>query len=130
MNPLHCTVLSFVVLTGTLAYAREKPEYKSGRLVDVRSTPTGNGALRAQNSFCLAVQLDDVSYIARYEPFSRGSYEPTDLIVGDPIEVRVKDDNLYFRSGKNQAKAHITRRQRVLSGQPPATCSLPVAVDH
>jgi hypothetical protein len=117
----------------SVSHAKEKPVYQTARLVDLRAYPTGGGAFRAQYSFCLAFQVEDVSYMVEYWAFSRGSYQPTNLIVGDPVEIRTKGDDLYFRAGKkpeDESKAHITRRERVTPDSKPATCALPVAVDH
>jgi len=116
-----------------ISHAKEKAVYQTAKLVDLRASPTGGGSLRAQYSFCLAFQVDDVSYIANYETWSRGAYQPTNLIVGDPIEIRTKGDDLYFKAGKkskDESKAHITRRERITPDSKPVTCALPVAVDH
>jgi hypothetical protein len=86
--------------SGAVGHGKDKPAYQTAKLVYLRSYPTGSGALRAQYSFCLAIQVEDVSYIVEYLAFSRGSYEPTNLIVGDPIEIKTKDDRLYFKTGK------------------------------
>lgn len=107
--------------------------YQTGKLVDVRAYATGAGALRAQYSFCLAIQVEDISYIVHYETFSRSGYQPTNLIVGDPIKVKITDEQLYFETGKkspDEAKARITRRERIIPDSKPATCALPIAVEH
>jgi hypothetical protein len=126
-------------------HARDKTPYETAKLIDVRAYPTGSGAGRAQYSFCLAIQLQDISYIAHYVTWARSSYQPTNLIVGDPIEVKIKDDNLYFKTGMkpapvshgmsrddvpSEAKAHITRRERITPNSNSITCALPVAVEH
>jgi hypothetical protein len=80
----------------------------------------------------LAIQVEDISYMVRYETVLRGSYQPTNLVVGDPIEVRAKGNHLYFKTGQSpedEAKADITRRERVAPDGKPASCALSVAVD-
>jgi len=126
---------------GTVASAKDKAVYQTGKLIDVRAYATGAGALRAQHSFCLAVEVEDISYIVHYEAAMRGNYEPTNLIVGDPVEVKIEGNAMYLKTGKkwtndishkqhdDQAKMKILRRERVPSDHKPATCALPVAVD-
>src|SRR5437667_9502486 len=98
MNRSRSTVLAsvFLLLLGSIIHAKDKAVYQTGKLVDVRAYATGAGALRAQYSFCLAIQVEDISYIVHYETFSRSGYQPTNLIVGDPIKVKITDEQLYF----------------------------------
>lgn len=123
-----------LVLAVPAGHAGDKTPYQIAKLIDIRAYPTGAGAARAQYSFCLAIQLQDISYIVHYQTFSRGGYQPTNLIVGDPIEIKIKDDNLYFKTGKKSsdgdAKAYITRRERVAPNSDSITCALPVAIEH
>ena len=135
MNRSRSTVLAsvFLLLLGSIIHAKDKAVYQTGKLVDVRAYATGAGALRAQYSFCLAIQVEDISYIVHYETFSRSGYQPTNLIVGDPIKVKITDEQLYFETGKkspDEAKARITRRERIIPDSKPATCALPIAVEH
>lgn len=126
------TVLAVGALL-SVSHAKDKVVYQTARLVDLRAYPTGGGAFRAQYSFCLAFQLEDVSYMVEYWAFSRSSYQPTNLIVGDSVQIRTRGDDLYFKAGKrpdDETKAHITRRERVTPNSKPVTCALPVAVDH
>jgi hypothetical protein len=111
--------------------AKDKTPYSAAKLVDLRRFPTHAGAFRAQAEFCLALELDGISYLAHYAPVDRGAYMPTDLIVGDKIMVKIKGDNLKFRSGKGGdevGEAEIIRRQRITSENPAATCSDPVSI--
>jgi hypothetical protein len=135
MDRSQSTVLAtiFVLFVESIIHAKDKAVYQTGKLVDVRAYATGAGALRAQYSFCLAIQVEDISYIAHCETFSRSSYQPTNLVVGDPIKVKIADEHLYFETGKkspDEAKAHITRRERIIPESKPATCALPIAVEH
>lgn len=111
MKILRCFLLVSAVLPlfATIGQAKGKAVYQTGKLIDLRSYETGAGASRAQRSFCLAIQVEDISYLVRYESFLRGNYEPTNLIVGDPMQIRIKDDSLYFRTGK---KERSTRKNK------------------
>jgi hypothetical protein len=123
----------FLLISGTLGCAKDKPAYQAAKLVDFRAYPTGSGSARAQYSFCLAIQVGDIAYTVNYETFLRGSYQPTNLVVGDSIEIRTKGNDLYFKTGASspdEVKAHITRRERITPDSKPATCALPVSVDH
>jgi hypothetical protein len=121
-----------LVGSGNIGHAKDKVAYQTAKLVDLRANKTGAGAGRAQYSYCLAIQSKDISYILTYETFFRGGYKPTNLIVGDPIEIRIKGDHLYFETGQkssdDEAKAHIIRQERIAAGGKPATCGLPVEV--
>lgn len=140
--PTLCLVGVAVILCAQAVRAREKALYQTGKLIDVRAYATEEGVLRAQHSFCLAIQVDDISYIVHYEAAMRGNYEPTNLIIGDPIEVKIEGNKMTMKTGKKwvndithkehdeEAKMNILRRERVLASSKPATCALPVAVDH
>jgi hypothetical protein len=114
-------------LVAVVALAANKSEYQKGVLIDLRRTETDAGALRAQGSFCVAVRIDDISYLSRYEAAFRWSYAPTDFVVGDPVDVKVKGNHLYIRRAKGgDLKTDITRRQRIAANGKPMTCSAPV----
>jgi hypothetical protein len=124
-----------------VGYAGDKGIHQTGKLIDMRGHSTAAGALRAQRSFCLAIQVEDISYILHYEPAMRGNYEPTSLIIGDPIEVKIKGDKMYVKTGKkstndlthrqtdDEVKMQILRRERIAPDGKPASCALPVAVE-
>jgi hypothetical protein len=136
--------LSALLMIGTClivcgaASGPHKRVYEIGKLVDVRSNSTGAGALRGQRTFCLAIQVQDISYIVLYAPLWRNDYEPTKLIVGDPVDVRIKEDDLFLRTGnkftndlthkqhEEETKMKIVRRERITSDKKPSTCGLPV----
>ena len=43
----------------------------------------------------------------------RWSYEPTDFVVGDPVEVKIKGNDMYLKKSKGgDLKTYITRRER------------------
>jgi hypothetical protein len=107
--------------------AGESTPYQTGKLVDFRRASTGAGAGRAQGFFCLAVGIGDMTYLARYEGTWRWSYEPTDFVVGDPVEVRIKGNDLYLKKSKGgDLKTSITRRERNAPDKKSLTCALPV----
>ena len=105
--------------------AADNSGYQTGKLVDLRREGTGSGAARAQGSFCLAVEVGDMAYLVRHQAYWRWSYEPTDFVVGDPIEVKIKGNNMYIKTSKGaDLKTSISRRERL--GKEPPTCGLPV----
>jgi len=127
---LYCIVLlGALAVTETVAGKDKTSSYENGKLIDLQRYGTGFGALRAQGSFCFAVQVGDLTYLARHEAYWRGSYEPTDFVVGDPVEVKVKGNDLYLKKPKGgELKTAITRRERSVPGKPPTDCSLAVSV--
>lgn len=108
------------------AGAREH-QYVPGKLIDLRRYDT----TAILPKFCLAIQVGDLSYLVQYERVDRVDFDPRKLVVGDALSVRVKDDNLWFLTGRphnDEAKGKIVRRERIQPSSGPATCSLPVAV--
>jgi hypothetical protein len=122
------TVL-FAMGTEHVVHAADKSSYQTGRLTDLQRHETGSGAGRAQGSFCFAVELGDMTYLARHEATWRWSYEPTDFVVGDPVEMRIKGSDLYLKKpkGGGDLKTYIIRRERNTPDKPTANCALPVA---
>jgi hypothetical protein len=123
-------VLSFVIAVASARMlGAEKSAYEKGKLIDLQRYGSGSGAARAQGSFCFAIELGDTTYLARHEAYWRWSYEPTDFVVGDPIEVKIKGNDLYLKKPKGgDLKTSISRRERNVSGKPRVDCSLPVSV--
>ena len=106
------------------------PDYTSGKLLDLRRESTNIGP-RNQISFCMAIAVGDMAYLARQVPNFRWSYEPTDFIVGDSVDVEVKGKNLFIRRVKGgDLKTSIVRRERIAPGQPPINCGLPVTAQN
>jgi hypothetical protein len=130
MRRALCIGLAAALLTLLCsAHAADKSTYQTGKLIDLSRVATGSGAARAQGSFCLAVRLDDVTYLVRYEATWRWTYAPTDLVVGDPIEVKIKGNDMYIQKPKGgDLKTNITRRERNTPNQEPVTCAVPVSV--
>jgi hypothetical protein len=129
-------VIAVIVLTFPSATQARDKAYQTGKLIDLRSHATGaTGALFAKRYVCLAIQIDDISYLVHYAPILTGGYQPeSNLIVGDPVEVRIKSDNMYLRlhpknwQDDDEAKMHIVRRERTGPDKQAATCATPVEV--
>ena len=118
-----------VTLAPEPASSADKASYEKGKLIDRQRYGTGSGALRAQGSFCFAVEVGDITYLSRREAYWRWSYEPTDFVVGDSVDVRIKGNDLYLRKSKDgDLKTTITRRERRTQGKPPLDCSFAVSV--
>jgi hypothetical protein len=108
----------FVVLALILAVtplrAGESAAYQTGKLIDLHREGTGAGAARAQGTFCLAVEVGDMTYLVSH-------------VVGDPVEVKIKSKDLYLKRPKGgDLKTYITRRERNAPDKKPLTCALPI----
>jgi hypothetical protein len=131
MKWLRVVAVLALIPTAIPVHASEKAVYQTGKLVDLRREGTGSGAARAQGSFCLAVEVGDMTYLVSHKAYWRWSYEPTDFVVGDPVEVRIKGNNLYLKKSKDgDLETSITRRERNLPDKNPITCGLPVAIQN
>ncbi len=116
-----------IFLLASVASAGGKASYQAGKLVDLRREDTGAGAARAQGAFCLAVEVDNITFLVRYEATWRWNYEPTDFIVGDPVEAKISGNEMYLKKPKGgDLKTHITRRERNAPDKKSPTCALPV----
>lgn len=130
MNRAHHIVLATALLLTLdgIGHAGDKTVYQTGKLIDMRSNA---------GAFCLAIQADDMSYVVE------APWDSTDLIVGDPIKFRIKlgkhskfldsDTKMYVKMGKtsfDDEKVRLVRSDRITPDKKPATCALPVAVDH
>jgi hypothetical protein len=112
-------------------FSAEKPTYQTATLVDLSSRESGAGAGRGQRIFCLAVETDDLDYTLYYWPNWRGSYTPTDLVVGDTIEININKDHLYIKKKNGgELKTDIVRRERRVPDKKPTTCALPVSTQN
>lgn len=121
-------ILCLLVLLSLPLAAAKQREWSTGKLLDFRMSDTGAGAARAQGEFCLAVQLGDIAYLLQYEPYSRWAYQPTDLVVGDQIQVQIDGKHMYINKpkGGGDFKTNIVRREKIVAGVSPSTCALPV----
>lgn len=121
-----CCVLLLLFSTAFAAAS-----YQTGKLVGLTDSHSNsiiqnqsNGQIIdvSQSHYRLSVLLDGMIYVADYAPRWRWSYRPTDLIVNDPITVKLDGKHLYFMSSDRKAfKADIIRRERptMTSGPPP-----------
>jgi hypothetical protein len=126
---LTLRLLFMLLVAASTIMAAEKASYEKGKLIDMQRYNTESGALRAQGSFCFAVELGDMTYLARREAYWRWSYQPTDFVVGDPVDVRIKENDLYVRRHRGgDLKMSITRRERHVPGKSAPDCSLVVSV--
>jgi hypothetical protein len=111
--------------------AADKSDYQTAKLTDLRREDTGSGTARAQGSFCLALELDDMTYLVRHEAYWRWSYEPSDLVVDDPVKVKIKSNDLFIQRPKGgDLKTRISRRERHSPEKSPMTCGTPVVVSR
>jgi hypothetical protein len=127
MNRSQRIVLAAALLVFPTATPARDKVYETGKLIDLRS--------QSKSEACLAIQIGDISYLVHYvnaAPFLGGGFQPGSLIVGDPVEVRIKGDHLYLRltqkKYEDEEKMRILRRERVTPEKPPATCAVPVEV--
>jgi hypothetical protein len=115
-----------VLMAPAVARARDKGVYQTTKLIELVNHGT---------SFCFVLQVDDLAYAA-----IAGGHLPSNLIVGDPVQVKIKGDSIYVKTGKkwmndithketdDAVKARISVRGRVtVEGKLP-TCSLSVVV--
>lgn len=111
-----------MLLLTSPSFARDKTPYQTTKLLEL----DGNG-----NSFCFVVQLGDLAYIAHADE------APTsNLIVGDPVSVRIDKDNIRIMTNKKwpavqpdgSIKARILTRQRMTGNSKLPSCALAVTV--
>ena len=108
-----------------IACSYESEKQTTGKLIDVQRISTAGGVTRA-GCFCLAVQIGDISYLSRYEPDSWPFpvYDPSELVVGGEIRVRVVGGNLYIEyPNGGELQAGINRRVQLTADTQPATCA-------
>jgi hypothetical protein len=131
MKRLLLFALLSLFLAVVTAEAAEKSVYQTGKLVDMSSAESGAGAGRGQRIFCIAVETGNLSYTLHYWPNWRGSYVPTDLVVGDPVEIMVDKNHLYIKkTSGGDLKTDIVRRERKSPDKKPPTCALPVSTQN
>ena len=110
-----CSIALFLVtVSATAACADQKPKsYQSGKLLDVSTEQRlHEGTTRWKPLYLLTVQIADIVYVRRYRP---GSYEPSDFVVGDPVQVRVEESHMYLKrpNRKDEIRTDIIKRERV-----------------
>ena|SRR3974390_272163 len=109
----------FFVLSGS---ARDKA-YTTTKVLEV----TGS-----RREFCLVVQIDDLAYVSVAD-----EHVPGNLIVGDSVKVRLKNDDLWIAppthhkwvyGGHPETKTKIIVRTRMTGDTKLPSCSLSVTL--
>jgi hypothetical protein len=106
-----------LLLASLLALAvnaeKKAKTYETGKLLDVSTEQRSHeGTTRRKPLYFLTVQIADIIYVGRYRP---RSYEPSDFVVGDPVQARVEENHMYLKrpNGKDEIKTDIIKRERV-----------------
>lgn len=118
---------ALLLLFASHLFAADKAAYQTGTLVDLQMVRSATGYVRAGQSYCLAVSLGDFGYLLQYGPIWAYVYAPSEMIVGDPIQVRIKGNNMYQKPRGGELKTSIIRREHTAPDKKPVTCALPVA---
>ena len=113
-------LIVFIALLGCgpFACARQKT-YQTTKLVELEAGP---------RSFCFVVQVDDIAYV------TVGRDQPGKMIVGDPIQIRIKNDDLYIKTkpkwayDRDETKGRIKIRKRMVGDTKLPSCALAVSV--
>jgi hypothetical protein len=117
MRPIAIVVAFGAFLLGSGA-AKNKAIYQTTRLIELQNYEPG---------FCFVFKVDDLAYIA----IARDRV-PHNLIVGDPMEIKITGDHVWIKTDKkwpdDEIKARISIRQRMTADAKLPTCSLPVSV--
>lgn len=118
-------VFVICMLVSTIMYAGDKTEkgYVKGILVEVtvgqRTTgvPAGQGTIIAQhNVFQVSVRIGDLIYTGETR-----SKNVRQLVIGDPVDARVDDKNLYLRlpDGKEIKTKLLTKTRATKASSTP-----------
>ncbi len=119
-HPVSELIVTAIILISTSTSAREKDVYQTTKLLEL---------LGGTESFCFVVQLDDLAYVV----MAKG-HAPSGLIVGDPIQVKIKDDNAWvkdentkkFYYDRDDFRARIVSRKQMAGDTMLPTCALVV----
>lgn len=123
MKPL-CAV--FILAVFLMPVFASDGSYQSATLIDLQRDAVPNDA-NYFHTFCLAVKVDDMSYLLDYNVKFRWSYQPTDLVVGDAVKIRVSGQSAFLQKpGGGELKATVMRRARIIGDAQPAGCAIPV----
>lgn len=112
----YLILAGIVLLWCSMAHARHKI-YQTTKAIEVSGS---------RKEFCLVVQLDDLAYVS-----VANEHVPSNLIVGDSIQIRVKKDNLWIKTDHlsyDDVKTNIVVRKRMTEGTKLPTCSLSVTL--
>lgn len=129
-NRLTIAFLVLLVLAASTLFCESSvATYQKGTLSDLRSFATDAPPGRAQFTYCLAVDAGEMTFLSRYDAYWSHAFDPSSLVVGDPIELRIKGNDLYIRkSDGKELKTRLTRRERNIPDRPHANCGEPVSV--
>jgi hypothetical protein len=114
-------LLTFVLFT-VAGFARDKTPYQATKLIELRSNEKG---------FCFVVQLNDLAYVG----VSNDSL-PSNLIVGDSVQVRLDHDKLRIMTNEHwpdvepdgSIKTRIVVRERISKDTKLPSCALAVSI--
>lgn len=111
---LICIGMFALLLVGSIKplSCERADAYRTAKLINFQRVEDPAGAARAQAVFYMAIGVDDTLYHVRYAPAWKWSYEPTDLVVGDNIQVRLDKTHIYIQRPKGELKTYIVRRER------------------
>lgn len=108
-----------MLAVGPPANARGK-DYQATKLLEVTA---------GELDFCFVVTLGDIGYIAVAH-----DRVPREMIVGDLINVRVKNDHIFVKKARtfyyddDEVKATVKVRSRMVAGAKPPSCALAVTL--
>jgi hypothetical protein len=106
----------------TSIHAQNKSVYQTTKLLEL---------IGGTEEFCFVIQINDLAYVV----VAKG-HAPSNLIVGDPILVKVKDDNAWvkdestkkFYYDRDDFKARIVSRKRMTGDTALPTRALSVKI--
>jgi len=115
---LSTFALPILLAWGPFTYARQK-SYQTTKLIELEAGTA---------DFCFVVQVDEIAYLAIAHD------RPSKMIVGDPIQIRIKDDNLFIKTVRqwkydgDEVKGKIKIRKRVTTDGKLPSCALAVTI--
>src|ERR1700683_3792584 len=119
MNRVQRLVLvAITALLGVDGLAKDKASYQSTKLIELRNSGAG---------FCFVFQVNDLAYVAVAH-----DHLPSNLIVGDPMEVKISGDHVWVKTDKkwpdDEIKTRINVRERITGDAKLPSCALAVTV--
>jgi len=126
MKKRSTSALSIVIglLTSASIVSAHPKTYQTTKVIEVSGS---------RSEFCLVVQIDDLAYVSVAD-----EHVPPNLIVGDSVKVRIKNDNLWIApptthngwvyGGSAETKTKIVVRKRMTEGVALPSCSLSVTL--
>jgi hypothetical protein len=115
-------IIIVVMLIDTSTRVGAKDVFQTTKLIEL---------IGGTEEFCFVIQINDLAYVV----VAKG-HAPSNLIVGDPILVKVKDDNAWvkdestkkFYYDRDDFKARIVSRKRMTGDTALPTCALSVKI--